>query len=413
MQIDLINVGSELLSGFRLNSHFQWIGKELREKNFDLRRQVTVPDIEERISQELLNSLEEADAIVITGGLGPTSDDITCGVVAKALQIQLIQDQKVIDWICDFLKKKNRMELLESQKKQAMIPCGAEIFKNKNGTAPGIYLSPRLSGNFKCGIFLLPGPSHEMQPLMREEVLPRLESFVKRKELRDSVSLKFAQITEPDFALSVEKELRKFPDLEYGFYPGVGELEFSLRGNPSSVEKISAFCQKIYSQECFSTKGESLAEIVSQLLRKKKWKISFAESCTAGKIVSTLGEVSGFSAILDCSWVAYSDASKSELLGVPKEVLRKYGAVSTETAEALSRGCLSRSQSDLALGVTGVAGPSGGTEKSPVGMVFFALSTPNKTWSEKVLFSTGSRKIIQRKAVMKGLDIIRRACLNS
>ena len=407
MKIELINIGSELLLGLRDNSHFQWIGKELAKSDFSLNKQSSIPDEETIISQTLLSALPNNNVVIITGGLGPTSDDITCEAVGKALDLDFIEDKKIITWISDFLQERGREELLAGQRKQARIPCGSEALRNFYGTAPAIYFPPRLS-KANCALFLLPGPTHEMRPLFLEEVLPRIKSLSSPcPKKQKSLSLKFSQLREPDFASVIEPILKKYPDLKYGFYPGIGELEFYLRGESSIVEKIAKIASENFSQYLFSSKGENLAKIIVDLYQQKKWQIALAESCTGGGLSKAITNIAGASAILDRSWIVYSNQAKIDLLSVSPETLQKHGAVSEETARELSQACLKHSQAQISLAITGIAGPQGSEGKHPIGTVFFSLSTKKETFTYKENFGSFPRKVIQQKAIMKALDILR------
>ncbi len=370
MKIEIINTGTELLLGTTLNTHGQWFGQELFKMGLRVQRQVTVPD-GDAINEELIAGIERADAIIITGGLGPTSDDLTREIVAEVLGIDMITDEHALRTI-EFYFASRGYEMADVNSKQALLPVGAEIMPNPNGTAPGVYVPPRIGKG--CAIFLLPGPPRELYPMFENEVKHRLKGLVGGDIPQEHKELKFTGIGESDFHQGVDEELGKVPDLEYGYCARPGEVDCRLIGSELAVAEGEKILKQTFGHYCFSDDGKSMAEVIIDLFEEDGHTIAFAESCTGGFIASRLTDAAGSSAVFDQSVVTYADSAKIAMLGVPKELITEHGAVSAEVAVAMAEGALELSNDDYAIAVTGIAGPTGGTEEKPVGTVFIALA---------------------------------------
>ncbi len=370
MRIEVINTGTELLLGTTVNTHGAWFGQALFNLGLRVQRQSTVPD-GDAIGEELRASLERSDVILVTGGLGPTSDDITREIVADILDRELIMDEHAMRTIEEFFACRNKV-MAESNRKQAMLPVGAEIMPNPNGTAPGVYIPPRIGNG--TAIFLLPGPPNELYPMFNNEVAHRLTALVGGDVPQTHKELKFTGIGESDFHDSVDGELTRIPDLEFGYCARPNELDLRLIGTELAVAEAEKVIKQAFGEFCFSDDGKTMAQVIIDLFEEDGHTLAIAESCTGGYIASRLTDEAGASAAFDQSVVTYSNDSKVKLLGVPKELIEEHGAVSREVAIAMADGALELSNDDFAIAVTGVAGPGGGTEETPVGTVFIALA---------------------------------------
>lgn len=370
MKIEIINTGTELLLGTTLNTHGAWFGQELFKLGLRVQRQTTVPD-GDAIGEELAAAIERADAILITGGLGPTSDDITREIVSEVLGVEMISDEHAMRSIEYFFASRG-YEMAEANRKQALLPVGAEIMPNPNGTAPGVYVPPRIGKG--SALFLLPGPPRELHPMFHEEVVPRLTSLVGGETPQEHKELKFTGIGESDFHQGVDEELSKITDLEYGYCARPGEVDCRLIGSELAVAEGEKVLKQAFGEYCFSDNGQTMAQVIIDLFEEDGHTLAIAESCTGGFIASRLTDEAGSSAAFDQAVVTYSNQSKTDLLGVPKELIAEHGAVSAEVAVAMAEGALGLSNDDFAIAVTGIAGPGGGTEDKPVGTVFIALA---------------------------------------
>ena len=380
MRLELINTGTELLLGSTVNTHLSWLGQELLPLGLRIGRQVCIPD-GDVIREALRETAGRADVVLVTGGLGPTSDDITREVTAEWLGLPLGEDAGVKAWITAYMAERGR-PLSEAARRQAMVPRGAEVLANAAGTAPGLYVPPfPVPGTEMKSphLFLLPGPPRELKPMVREQVLPRLAAMV--GPALGMRNFHLAGLGETQVAEAVEGVLTGMGIPEIGYCARAGEVIVRVFGTPV---------------------------VVGLLAKLGQW-VSVAESCTGGLVAHRLTNVPGASAVVDRTFVTYANRAKSEVLGVPAELIAAHGAVSRETAAAMAAGCLAASGADHALALTGIAGPGGGTEAKPVGTVFVALAS--KGGGDPVvtqhLFRV-ERATFKQLASQAALDLLRR-----
>jgi nicotinamide-nucleotide amidase len=298
-----------------------------------------------------------------------------------------------------------------TNKKQALNPVGADVLPNPHGTAPGVYAPPRMSGDRLCGIFLLPGPPGEMKPMFQNEVIPRLKSLADVSEDRQVRVLRFTGVGESDFHEVLDAPLAEIPDLEVGYCARPAEVDLRLIGKEDSILQAADLALSAFSDECFSHTGETLEEVVVNLLIAQGKRLSLAESCTGGMIASRITDVSGASEVFTHGFVTYSNHAKQQLLGVNENLLETHGAVSKEVALAMAEGALARSRADIAVSVTGIAGPTGGTDYKPVGTVWIGIATPNKRFALKKFHPQG-RAIFKQATSQNALDMVRRTLLH-
>ncbi|MGC4017214.1 MAG: competence/damage-inducible protein A [Luteolibacter sp.] len=387
MRIEVINTGTELTLGNTLNTHGAWFGRELFKLGLRIERQTTVPD-GEAIRESLSESVSRADAVIVTGGLGPTSDDLTREITAEVLGIELITDEAAIRSLEAFFAARNR-PMADSNRKQALVPVGADVLPNPNGTAPGVYVPPRLNGRGNAAVFLLPGPPRELHPMFREEVVPRLRALAGVEAAAGALELKFTGVGESDFNQAIDARLAMVPGLEYGYCAHIGEVDLRLIGDEEARGAGRKIALDEFDRFLISDDGTSLPEMVLRLCRARGWKVATAESCTGGLIASRLTDVAGSSDVFTHGFVTYANEAKRDMLGVPEELLKLHGAVSEPVARAMAEGAVARSGADVAVAVTGIAGPGGGSEDKPVGTVWIA-------WAVK-----GGETIAQRQLHMR------------
>ncbi len=376
MRLEIINTGDELLLGTTLNTHGAWLGTELLKIGLRAARQVTVPD-GKAIGEELRNRLAECDVVIVTGGLGPTSDDLTREETAKALNLELIEDEFAARTIRKFFTDRGR-EMAECNLKQALSPCGADILPNSNGTAPGIYVPPRL-GSSAAAVFLLPGPPSELRPMFLDEVVPRLQALTSEAHESSGMDvLSFIDVGESDFHQVLDVELNAIEGLEVGYCARPSDVDLRLIGSEAVREQAKVLVLEKFAAQCYSETGESMEQAVVRLLTEKGLRVATAESCTGGRIASRLTDVAGSSAVLEYGYVTYANRAKVDLLGVEVGLLEVKGAVSEEVALAMADGALQRSGADIAVSVTGIAGPGGGSDDKPVGTVWVGVAVKGK-----------------------------------
>lgn len=399
LNVEIINTGTELMLGYVVNTHAAWLGARLEELGLRVGRQITVPD-GMAIRDALEESTDRASIIIVTGGLGPTSDDMTREITAELFGRNLKEDHKAKEIVTGFFKKWGR-PMPEVNLRQAMVPEGAEVLDNPHGTAPGLYLPPA-QGN--PAIFLLPGPPHELRPMYEAEVLPRLREICGEAGI-DIPAYKVFKTSGIGESLADEKVdhlLTVIPHLEVGYCAHPGAVDIRLIGTSEAVRKGGDIIRAELKEYLVNDEGLSLEETLVRLLAGKGKKIATAESCTGGLIAGRVTDVPGSSDVFEYGWVTYANKAKTAELGVFECLLDTHGAVSREVAEAMAEGALCASGADLAVAVTGVAGPGGGTEDKPVGTVWIAWATGEGVVSRKEFFPTG-RKSFRERVVQSAL----------
>ena len=410
MKIEILNTGSELLLGSTANTHGTWMGQELVKLGLRVQRQLTVPD-GTAIEDALVECTTRADVVLVTGGLGPTSDDVTRESLAAVLGVEMIEDEAALRSLHEFFEKRNK-PMVEANLKQARNLVGADILPNPNGTAPGIYAPPRLGGDPICAVFLLPGPPRELYPMFHAEVVPRLKSLGGVDIIDQVTELKFVGIGESDFHDKLDDDLAKISGLEVGYCARLGEVDLRLIGNDEAIAEGREMTVACFGDYLISEDGSNLETAVIKALIEKGKTVTTAESCTGGLVASRLTDVPGSSEAFGRGFVTYSNDAKNELLGVKTETLEAHGAVSEEVAAEMAAGALRVSGADFAVSVTGIAGPGGGSEEKPVGRVCFGVATDSgvETFLEN---HPRSRLDFKRQASQRALDLIRRAVRDS
>ncbi len=405
MRVEIINTGTELLLGRVINTHLGFLGQSLLGLGLRVERQVTVPD-GVAIAEAFNDAMAQADLIIVTGGLGPTSDDITRDAAAEAFGRKLIFHQEILDGIAaKFAARKIAMNNLQNS--QAMVPEGGVVLPNANGTAPGLILE-----NDKTVAILLPGPPGELRPMWNHEVLPWLrQRFAGQLPPVHEVNLRILGLGETRVQIMVENDIRALGPVEVGYCarPG-GEVDLRLIAPDAALAQKAGDLARAKLGDAIYAEGlETMEEAVVRLAAAAHKTIATAESCTGGTVATRLTNVSGSSDIFRYGWVTYANEAKMTELGVPAELLEKHGAVSAEVAQAMAEGALRESKADIAVAVTGIAGPTGGTPEKPVGLVFFGLATKGGKTQTVERLLTGQREIFKYVASQIALDLVRRA----
>ena len=409
MRIEVVNTGSELLLGKVINTHAAFFGQELFKLGLRIQRQTTIPDGDD-IRVVLDEAFSRCEVILITGGLGPTSDDITREVVAEMLGRSLRLDQAILDTINEMFRRRG-LKQNRSNDRQAMVPEGAVVLDNPNGTAPGLYLpADPVAGS--PHLFLLPGPPRELKPMYQSLVGPSIAGLLRADQERPEwLNFKIFGVGESSLASALEPDFDKIPGLEVGYCARLGEVDLRLIGAPAAVNEAATLVRAGFAREIVTESEDAIEQVILELLLGRGETVATAESCTGGYIASTITDVPGSSGIFQRGYVTYSNEAKTEILGVPVATLDEYGAVSNETVEAMAAGCLAASGADHAIAVSGIAGPGGGSEAKPVGTVHIAIaSKEGGVFSQRYFFPV-ERISFKMRATRQALDLLRRRLL--
>ncbi|MBK1828431.1 competence/damage-inducible protein A [Haloferula rosea] len=407
MRIEILNTGSELLLGTTLNTHGRWFGQQLFDLGLRVQRLTTVPD-GDAIRDALAESVQRADVVLVTGGLGPTSDDITREATAEVLGVDLIEDEAAMRSLEAFFARLEKT-MAPDNRKQAQVPVGADVLPNGNGTAPGIYVPPRLNGAANCAVFLLPGPPRELYPMFKAEVVPRLRSLGGIEESGERIlELKMVGVGESDLHQAVDEPLNQVEGLEVGYCARLAEVDLRLIGKPEAIEKGRALVMARFEEDCFTDDGSELEEVVVRTLAAKGLTLATAESCTGGLISNRLTDVPGASEVFTHGFVTYANEAKVNCLGVSEDDLAAHGAVSEPVVRQMAEGALKESGADIAVAVTGIAGPGGGTDEKPVGTVFLAVASRTGETRVHKRMHLRDRKAFKRTVSQNALDLVRR-----
>jgi nicotinamide-nucleotide amidase len=408
MRIEILNTGSELLLGNTVNTHAAWFGRELFKLGLRISRQTTVPD-GDAIREAMTESVQRADVLIVTGGLGPTSDDITREITAEVLGLELITDEAALRSMEAFFAIRGR-PMADANLKQALTPVGADVLPNPNGTAPGVHVPPRLNGRAACAIFLLPGPPRELYPMFHTEVVPRLRALSGIETPAQVLELKFTGIGESDFHQGIDARLAKIPELEYGYCAHIGEVDLRLIGPPEALEAARKTALGDFTKFLVSDDGASLETVVVRALTNMRRTIATAESCTGGLIAHRITNVPGASEVFTHGFVTYANEAKVKVLGVSPGDIDKHGAVSETVACQMASGALRVSGADIAVAVTGIAGPGGGTAEKPVGTAWIGIATKGAAARAFKVFHPRNRDDFKLAVSQAALDAVRREC---
>jgi competence/damage-inducible protein CinA-like protein len=408
MRVVVINTGTELLLGDVLNTHLRFIAREVFPLGLRIERQVTVPD-GEAIRNAIAESLGTAEIIFITGGLGPTTDDITREITADLLGLKLEHDPAILRGIQERAARRG-FRLTDRVARQADVPAGATVLPNEQGSAPGLYL-PADETRSRPHLFLLPGPPRELHPMFRGFVLPLLRKIVPPNFGKDCRMYRIAGMGESLVEEAVGAPLLELPGIELGYCARPGEMDLRLIGDAGVLDQAERIVREKLGSAIFSTDGSGLEHAVVKLLAERKQTLAIAESCTGGYLAHRITNVPGASAVFLNGWVTYSNEAKTQMLGVDSALIEKHGAVSKQVAQAMAEGARASARSDFALATTGIAGPSGGTEGKPVGTVFIALAAKDRPVSVQKRFFPDDRPTFKELTTQAALEKLRQRLL--
>ena len=370
MRVEVINTGTELMLGGTINTHLAFIARELFPLGLRVQRQVTVPD-GAAIRDAVRDTFGKADIVLVTGGLGPTTDDITRDIVADLLGMTLEHDEEI--WIAIQERFARRaLKLSERVKRQALRPREATVLWNPHGTAPGLHF-PALTERGTPHIFLLPGPPRELKPMVREKLVPILAKLLPPGAVHEWRNFRVLGLGESLVEEKVGEELLAM-GLEVGYCARPGEVDVRLIGTAPVLDRAEALVRERLGKWIFTSDERELPNVVIEKLTTLGKTIATAESCTGGFIANQLTNVAGSSKVFLAGFVTYANEAKTAALGVDASLIEKHGAVSEPVAQQMAEGALKNTGANFAVATTGIAGPEGGTPEKPVGTVFVALA---------------------------------------
>ncbi len=410
MVVELISVGTELLLGNIVNTNAAYLAEQCANCGLSCFYQTVVGDNEERLQETVKAGLKRSDILILTGGLGPTDDDLTKEVVTKAMKKKLVEDAKAHEMIQTYFDNRG-MVITKNNWKQALVPEGAIVMYNNNGTAPGLIVE---SGE-KCAI-LLPGPPNEMKPMFEEYVTDYLKK--KNPEVIVSTTVKLCGIGESTVATMIQDMLDNQSNPTIAPYAKTGEVHLRVTAKAADEKSANKLIKPVVKQlktrlaEYIYTTDENttLENAIVDLLVANKLTVSTVESCTGGMIAARLINVPGVSDVFKMGHITYSNKAKKKILGVKKRTLEKHTAVSAEVAQEMVKGVEMVSKADVCVSVTGLAGPDGGTAKKPVGLVYIACSVKGNVTVQEYHFN-GNRAKIRENATASALTLMRKCIL--
>lgn len=409
MVIELISVGTEILLGNITNTNAQYLAEECAVLGLYNYYQVTVGDNEERLSDAIRTALGRADIVLLTGGLGPTEDDITRETVAKVLGREMHEVPEIHQQIQDYFERMGAKRPSSNNWRQAMVIEGAQIIENHNGTAPGMIVEV----DEKKRIILMPGPPEELRLMFKESVAPYLAGM--NQQVICSKTVKICGMGESRVAQVISDLIEAQTNPTIGTYAKGGEVHLRITASGTDIKSAkrsikpivkeikSRFGSKVYT----TRESESLEQHVIGLLKRRNMTVTTAESCTGGLVAGTLVNVPGASEVFNEGYITYSNEAKHKILGVKKKTLKNEGAVSEACAGEMAKGAARAAGARAAIAVTGIAGPDGGTAEKPVGLVYIACCIDGRVWVE-CYHMNGDRQKIREITVKRALDMLRR-----
>ncbi|MCR4690304.1 MAG: competence/damage-inducible protein A [Lachnospiraceae bacterium] len=410
MVVELISVGTEILMGNIVNTNAAYLAEQCNVMGLVCYYQTTVGDNEKRLTETIKTAMSRADLIILSGGLGPTKDDLTKEICAKVCKKELVEDKASKEAIKDFFQKRGKKPT-ENNWKQAMVPKGCIVLDNPNGTAPGIIMEEE-----KNTLILLPGPPNELVPMFADKVIPYLKS--KQEAVMVSQTVKIVGVGESSVAAQIDDLFEKQTNPTIATYAKVGEVHLRVTARAEDEKKARKLLKPMikelknrFSEHVFTTDPDvTLEQSIVDLLVDNDLTVSTVESCTGGLVAGRLINVPGVSEVFKMGHITYSNKAKRKIIGVKRSTLDKYGAVSEQVAAEMAKGGFGMTKADVTVSVTGIAGPDGGTAEKPVGLVYIGCCVKGKVTVKKYNFS-GSRAKIREATVSAALVLMRECVL--
>jgi nicotinamide-nucleotide amidase len=410
MRVALLNTGTELLLGDVHDAHLAFIAREIFSLGLRIGERRTVGD-GEVIGETLKELFPRAEIIFVTGGLGPTSDDITRDVVAELLGLKLEENTELLASLKERLKIRG-IKWVRSIARQAQVPRGAQILSNENGSAPGLYLKAKVNPQFESPhIFLLPGPPRELQPIFRESAMSILRSIVNGAPRMERLFYKIAVMGESVIEERIGQKILAIPGVEIGYCARPGEVDVRIIGPHSALERADKIVRTELGDVIFTADDKTLEEVLVKLLTEKKQTLATAESCTGGLLANRITNITGASEVFLAGYIIYSNEAKIDTLNVDPKLLEKYGAVSEPVARAVAESARKRARSTWALATTGIAGPTGGSQEKPVGTAYVGLADESATKVRKLFFPS-DRETFKQLVAQVAFEILRRKVID-
>ena len=414
MNAEIIAVGSELLTPHRQDTNSLYLTEKLNDLGVEVRFKCIVGDDLEALTAAAKLAMRRSDIILFSGGLGPTEDDLTREAVAEALGLKLLRDPQIIAQLEERFAKRG-YKMTPNNAKQADVIASAAALPNSLGSAPGQWIAGKYDGQDRI-LILLPGPPYELKAMFETECLPRLRARIPEQHIATR-TLKMAMIPESQVDARVAPIYKTYTDVATTILAGGGEIQLHLRCHKDSqaeaearVEELAEKIEDEMGDAIFSRKGETIEQIVSYLLQMRGMTLATAESCTGGMLAERITSLSGSSRYFLGGAVVYSNALKTQFANVPKSLIDRHGAVSREVAASMAEGIRKRCLASYGVGITGVAGPTGGTEQKPVGLIYIALAGEEGTQIVERNFP-GDRQRVRQFSTQQALEMVRRALL--
>jgi nicotinamide-nucleotide amidase len=407
MRVIVINTGTEILLGDVLNTHLAFIAREIFQFGLRIDEQRTLPD-GDAIQSALGDVFPRSEIAFVTGGLGPTSDDITRELVSNYLQLPLLEDAIVKEGIRSRLAAR-RIPTTKRIWRQALVPVGAEVLPNENGTAPGLYLPANINSAIASPhLFLLPGPPRELQPMFTNFVAPILRQLSAESKKVAVRTFRIANMGESIIEKKIGNFVLAIPGIELGYCARPGEVDVRLIGSTAAVAQAEEIILQKLSTAIFTASDETLAAVLVRLLSEREQTLALAESCTGGFLADQITNVPGASKIFIAGYVTYSNEEKIRALGLSRESIERFGAVSEQLATEMAEELRTRTGTTHGIATTGIAGPTGGSPEKPVGTVFVALSSENQPTQCEKFFFPSDRETFKQLVAQRAFDLLRR-----
>ena len=407
MTAEIIAVGSELLTPQRVDTNSLFLTRKLNERGIEVVRKTIIGDDRQRLALEIRRARESSEVVIMTGGLGPTLDDLSRDAAADALGRELVFHQQIVDWIEERFRRRGR-KMADVNRRQAYILEGAEIIPNARGTAPGQWFEDN------TGILmLLPGPPRELEPMFAEQCMPRFDKIESPYQYY-TVSMRVTGVSESDLDQRIGPIYSVEQRVATTILSAPGDIQIHLRARAARQEEARAIAEELavqieeeLGQQIYTRKDEPLEEVVGRLFHEQGMTLAVAESCTGGLLAERITAIPGASRYFAGGFVSYTEDAKINWLGVDQSAIEDHGAVSSETAEAMARAVWDKARASVGAAITGVAGPGGGSEKTPVGTVFIGIATESGVSVEERHFG-GERELIRSLAAQKTLELLLR-----
>lgn len=413
MVVELVSVGTELLLGNIVNTNTQFLAEKCALLGLSMYHQVVVGDNHDRLAEVIRTALDRSDIVILTGGLGPTEDDLTKEVCAEVMGFPLVEDSHTRERIVEYFRNSIYKEIPANNWKQTIVPEGAVVLDNDNGTAPGLILEK----DGKTAI-LLPGPPAELYPLFMKKVYPYLQKL--QPDVIRSQMIKICGMGESQVEDKILDLIDRQTNPTIATYAKTGEVHLRVTAKAKNEDEAKKLLKPVvkeiknrFGDYIYSTKeNETLEMAVVKLLDKYELTVTTAESCTGGLLAGRIVNVPGASDVFREGFITYSNKAKRKILDVGKGTLKKYGAVSEQTAKEMATGGVFATDADACVAVTGIAGPDGGTDEKPVGLVYIATYMKDRVSVEHYQFK-GDRAKVREQSVVKALDLLRRSILEN